>query len=160
MKRFAVFLMFASVLVACFTAGCSANKVSTINGYLNGDDYQTDSGSNWGGGSGVGQSSRLSAAYSWLLSNYGSITSCYKLSSDGSFLSVDTNPYNWSDYSMSRAISMVEDLNDYFGLPAYVWNDMLHTSAVDGRQTESYGGRTVTWVYHPDRGLEANYRIS
>ena len=154
MKKIAVFLTVAAALSFCCLAGCSAGKVEVMESYLYGTDYELP------GGGGVGQGSRLSRAYSWLLSNYGSISRCYKLSSDGSFLSVDTNPSDLDSYLVSGSAAMVEGLNEYFGFPSYVWNDMLSTSAVDGRQSASYGGITVTWRYHPDRGLEATYRLS
>lgn len=112
-----------------------------------------------GGGLG-GKADVLADAYDWVVAEYPSAASCFDLADDHSFVSVDTNPYDLDDYSVSGCFTAVEEFNDRLGLPDYVWEEMLHTSALDGRQSETANGITVSWKYHPDNGLEATYRKS
>ncbi|MGN0804614.1 MAG: zinc-ribbon domain-containing protein [Candidatus Coproplasma sp.] len=79
------------------------------------------------------------------------------------YLSVDTNPYDYdSDLSGSTtyasvALTAIRNLNSEFGLPSYVYQDMLETRALDGKQTYTGTKVTVSWRYHPDAGLEVRY---
>lgn len=79
---------------------------------------------------------------------------------DGSYMEIDTNPLDIDDYSSTTAFQMVQDANNALGLPDSVWNKMLSTNSLDGRQTETYGDITVSWKYHPDNGLEVIYEYS
>ena len=79
------------------------------------------------------------------------------LASDGSYLSIDTNPLNLDDFSSSTAWKMVKDANTELGLPASVTSKMSTTRALDGRQTETHNGVKVSWTYHPDQGLQVLY---
>ncbi len=106
------------------------------------------------------QTNKLKEAYDWIIETYPSVTSCFDFAEDGSFISVDTNPYDLDDYFVPNVFDAVEALNDKLGLPDYVWEEMLQTSAMDGRLSETANGITVTWKYHPDNGLEATYRNS
>ena len=84
------------------------------------------------------------------------------LASDESYLYVDTNPYNWDDDGVAYmdAYYAIQDINDELGLPSYVFQDMISTTSLDGLQTMSFPdqGVTVSWRYHPDRGLEVTYK--
>ena len=102
----------------------------------------------------------LADAYEWIIAEYPSAAGCFYLSDDHSFVSVDTNPYDLDDYFISSRYTAVERFNDCLGLPDYIWEEMIRTSASDGRQQAAANGITVSWKYHPDRGLEATYRRS
>ena len=43
---------------------------------------------------------------------------------------------------------------DYLKTPAAVRAHIDSTRALDGRQTDSWGGFTAAWTYHPDDGLD------
>lgn len=79
------------------------------------------------------------------------------LSKDGSYLSVDTNPYDADDYLNLDAVDAIPDINAALGLPESLWEKMNHSSALDGRQSYEYGNIEVSWKYHPDHGLEIIY---
>ena len=40
----------------------------------------------------------------------------------------------------------------HLGAPTSVTSHIEQTTAMDGRQTESWNGITIEWSYHPDRG--------
>jgi RNA polymerase subunit RPABC4/transcription elongation factor Spt4 len=84
----------------------------------------------------------------------------WTLGSDGSYLSADTNVYDLDDYSNSAIWYSIKDMNEKLGLPESINNDMSQTSALMGKQSETYEniGITVTWTYHPDHGLEVTYK--
>lgn len=57
------------------------------------------------------------------------------------------------DYSGER----ITDLTCVFAaldMPSAVVSHMDQTTSMDGRQSESWGDLTVSWSYHPDRGLD------
>lgn len=91
-----------------------------------------------------------------------------ELGSDESYLSIDTNPYNYdsdSDYStyyFLDAYEAVENINEALELPDSLLNEMGETTSLMGKQTETYDdiGITVSWTYHPDNGLEVTYKIA
>ena len=82
--------------------------------------------------------------------------------SDGSYLSIDTNPFDWDDdgIAFSEANTAIKKVNNALGLPDSLYSDMGETSALDGKQSETFSeqGITVTWKYHPDNGLEVTYK--
>ncbi len=82
------------------------------------------------------------------------------LGSDGSYLSIDTNPYDIDDYTVSGSISALLSINEALGLPDYITDDMGKTTAMMGRQSEDFPdlGLSVSWSYHPDKGLEVTYK--
>ena len=80
--------------------------------------------------------------------------------SDGSYLSIDTNPYDIDDYTASGSIQAIISVNTALGLPDYVLDDMSSTTALMGRQSASFDDVTVSWSYHPDRGLEVTYKAN
>ena len=52
----------------------------------------------------------------------------------------------------------IEKLNKALGLPDWLYEEMLRTRALDGRQKEDFDNIAVTWSYHPDQGMEVIYR--
>lgn len=80
--------------------------------------------------------------------------------SDGSYLSIDTNPYDIDDYTASGSIQAIIDVNSALGLPDYVLDDMGSTTALMGRQSATFDDVTVSWSYHPDKGLEVTYKAN
>lgn len=80
--------------------------------------------------------------------------------SDGSYLSIDTNPYDLDDYIVSGSLQAIIDVNSALGLPDYVLNDMGSTTALMGRQTATFDDVTVSWSFHPDKGLEVTYKAN
>ena len=52
-------------------------------------------------------------------------------------------------YCVIEALNTPESAVSHFG----------QTTSLNGRQTESWGGITMSWSYHPDRGLDAVYTI-
>ena len=101
----------------------------------------------------------LKKAYEEIITEYPSAVLCFEISDEGSFVSVDTNPYDMDDYSVSGAFSAIPAFHEKLGLVDYIWEEMLHTSALDGRQTDGNGQIEVSWKYHPDTGLEAIYKL-
>ncbi len=81
--------------------------------------------------------------------------------SDGSYLNIDTNPNNQESYYISSALLAIKNVNEALGLPESLYNDMISTNALMGRQTETFSslGITVSWSYHPNNGLEVSYKF-
>lgn len=79
------------------------------------------------------------------------------------YLSIDTNPYDYdSDSSSSttyasKALSAIRAINTKLSLPSYLYDEMLGTRALDGRQSYTGTKVNVSWRYHPDSGLEVRY---
>lgn len=80
--------------------------------------------------------------------------------SDGSYLSVDTNPKDKDDYTDYDAYLALYSINKALGLPESLIEDMGQTTWSMGKQSETFNsvGLTVTWTYHPDKGLEVTYK--
>ena len=74
---------------------------------------------------------------------------------DGTWFTYDTNPYDFEDHEDDT--EDVELINRLLGLPESLNAKMYNTSSNDGMQSETYGNITVSWTYHPDRGLEIRY---
>lgn len=81
------------------------------------------------------------------------------LASDESYLMIDTNPWDFDDYTDTDAYYAIKKINDALGLSASVFEKMGQTRAIDGRQTKSFDGGAVSWTYHPDNGLEVLYEL-
>jgi hypothetical protein len=43
--------------------------------------------------------------------------------------------------------------------PSAVVSHMEQTTSMDGRQTESWQNVTVSWSYHPDRGMDSVFTV-
>lgn len=86
-----------------------------------------------------------------------------KIGFDGSYLSIDTNPYDIDDIGIAypEAYTAIEEINSYLGLPDSLVYDMVHTTALQGKRSETFNdaGVTVMWTYHPDKGLEVAYKL-
>ena len=82
-----------------------------------------------------------------------------EVASDGSYLSIDTNPYDLDGYSDSEAVIAIENVNKALGLPESVLTRMGSTRALDGTQTYSNDKLEVSWTYHPDNGLQVIYSL-
>lgn len=82
--------------------------------------------------------------------------------SDGSYLSIDTNPYDWDDDGLAypEAYTAVKNIISELGMPSSLINDIGETSSADGKQVQTYGNVTVSWKYHPDKGLEITFKVS
>lgn len=87
-----------------------------------------------------------------------------EVGSDGSYLRIDTNPYDIDDEGIAyyAAATAIENVNKALGLPDSLYSDMGQTTWSMGKQTETFDniGVTVTWTYHPDKGLEVTYKKS
>jgi len=85
-----------------------------------------------------------------------------EVGADGSYLSIDTNPYDEDDNGIAyyEAYTAVKEVNTALGLPDSLISEMGETSGSDGKQSETFDeqGITVTWKYHPDNGLEVTYK--
>ncbi|MBQ4528357.1 MAG: zinc ribbon domain-containing protein [Clostridia bacterium] len=79
------------------------------------------------------------------------------IASDGSYMSIDTNPYDQEDYYDSEAVSAVPEINEKLGFSESVYQKMLQTRSLDGRVSDENENFRVSWTYHPDSGLEVMY---
>lgn len=81
---------------------------------------------------------------------------------DGSYLKIDTNPYDKEDSGVAYidASLAIEEVNKELGLPDSLYSDMTETTWSMGKQSETFDeiGITVSWTYHPDKGLEVTYK--
>lgn len=87
-----------------------------------------------------------------------------EVAKDGSYLSIDTNPLNFDGSKIVglihnyTGVEIVERANQAFGLPDWLSEEMERTRAIDGRQREEFDNLVVSWIYHPNSGLEVMYR--
>ena len=86
------------------------------------------------------------------------------LGSDKSYLSVDSNPYDYDDGDYRYTFTVndaIKKINKALGLPDSLYEDMGQTSWSMGKQNETFEsvGVTVSWTYHPDKGLEVTYKL-
>lgn len=78
---------------------------------------------------------------------------------DGSYLAVDTNPGNVSNYFNQEALDILLAINKELGAPDSVGQKMQQTRALDGRQDYSGDGYNISWTFHPNYGLEVTYEL-
>lgn len=76
---------------------------------------------------------------------------------DGSYLEIDTNPYDIDDGSSYTGALLVQEANELLGLPDSVWTRMTNTNALGGVQNYTTDKLNISWSYHPDNGLEVIY---
>ena len=86
------------------------------------------------------------------------------LGSDKSYLSLDTNPYDYDDGDYrynSTVLNAVKKIHKALNLPDSLYEDMMQTSWSMGKQEETFEsvGVKVTWTYHPDKGMEVTYKL-
>ena len=82
------------------------------------------------------------------------------IAADGTWMQLDTNPYNIDDYMEMDAWNEIKNVLDDLGFASSVSEAMNQTRALDGRQSASSGDYSVSWTYHPDNGLEAMFEIN
>ncbi|MCD8095307.1 MAG: zinc ribbon domain-containing protein [Ruminococcus sp.] len=84
-----------------------------------------------------------------------------EVASDGSYLSIDTNPEDEEDENNRFAWIAITSVNSDLGLPDSLEAEMKSTSAFDGKQTEEFSdiGVSVTWSYSAYTGLEVMYKL-
>lgn len=79
------------------------------------------------------------------------------ITEDGTALTIDSNPYDIEDEISFEAISAIKKINEELGLGDGVFEKMKTTRAMDGMQSVTKKGYIVTWIYHPEKGLEVVY---
>lgn len=82
-----------------------------------------------------------------------------KVAGDGSYLEIDTNPYDIDDYFSYEAVQYIRSANEELGFTEALYTRMMNTRALDGTLEEENDKIRVTWTYHPDNGLEAVYTL-
>lgn len=82
------------------------------------------------------------------------------VASDGSYLRIDDNPFDKDDYWDEDADDAIQAINKELGFGESLYNEMCTTTSSDGKQTRTEGKITVSWKYHPDRGLEVTYTVN
>lgn len=118
-----------------------------------------DDNSNNNSNHGNSKSNPLNTAYDTLYKEFG-WNSCYTLGSDKSYFQVDTNPYDIDDYYNATYLEILKSAITALKLPDYIYQRMLKTTAMQGRQEVTANGITVSWTYHPNKGLEAMFTIA
>ena len=93
--------------------------------------------------------------------------SWFSVADDGSWMRFDGNPNNddsddyWKYIDAYRAVDEVlPQVLEELGYSSSVNEKMNHTTWSQGKQTESTDTTTVTWTYHPDKGLEVFFEIN
>ncbi len=90
-----------------------------------------------------------------------------KIGGDKSYIQIDTNPddtdsddfglLEWAD--LSAANDKLHELSTALGFSEALVEKMNKTTALQGVQSETAGRFSVSWTYHPDKGLEATYEF-
>ena len=86
----------------------------------------------------------------------------------GDYFTIDTYPdvYKNMDSNVSalllpgaqeNALEAIKYANEELGFNGSVYNKMMQTTALMGRQSEENDKYKVSWTYHPDDGLEVTY---
>ena len=94
--------------------------------------------------------------YSEEYSNYDGESWC-TFGEDGSYMTIDTNPYDIEDYLDYDAWEAIPQVNEDLGFPDSTYENMGRTRALDGAQSAEVEGFRVSWRYHPNNGLEVTY---
>ena len=81
------------------------------------------------------------------------------IASDGSYMELDTNPYDIDDFFLSTVLAKIEEANEKLGFSNSLYQKMISTTALQGRQSDSNEYVSVEWTYHPDNGLCVIYEI-
>ncbi len=100
-----------------------------------------------------------------LYSSYGLNDWC-EIASDGSYMTVDTNPTDadsddwWEFYdAMTAGMDFIEKVNGELGFSAALTEKMNTSTWSMGRQSQENDNYIVSWTYHPDKGLEVMYEV-
>lgn len=83
-----------------------------------------------------------------------------EIAEDGSYMKIDTNPFDFEDEIMLDAWYAIERINDELGFPDSVMERMSETRSLDGVQEAEAEGVRASWTYHPDNGLEVMYELT
>ena len=83
-----------------------------------------------------------------------------EIAADGTWMKIDTNPYDLDDYFVAERVEKIEQINSELGFSSSVYQRMLETRGIDGVQYASCDDYSVSWSYSPDNGLEALYEIN
>ena len=86
----------------------------------------------------------------------------------GDYFTIDTYPdvYQNMDSKVAaillpgaqeNALEAIKYANEELGFNGSVYNKMMQTTALMGRQSEENDKYKVSWTYHPDDGLEVTY---
>ena len=97
-----------------------------------------------------------SVDFSAVFSQYGS-WSYGSVASDGSYMTIDTNPDNEEEHIDFAAYTALKNINAALGFSDALLEKMNQTRALDGRQSDENGKVKVSCSYHPDKGLEVLY---
>lgn len=97
-------------------------------------------------------------SFTKLFPDYVTMSWC-TMSSDGTWMKLDTNPFNFSSAYSSEAWRGIEKANTKLGFSSAINEKMRTTTWGMGRQTESNDKYTVSWTFHPDQGLEVLYEM-
>ena len=87
---------------------------------------------------------------------------------DGDYFTLDTCPDSYDNMdstlkalllpgAQENALKAIKYANEALGFNGSVYNKMLQTSALMGRQREENSKYVVTWTYSPSDGLEVTY---
>lgn len=108
---------------------------------------------------GCGSSSPITRSYEKVSEEYPGAWEWCDLADDGSYLTIDTNPYDEDAYMSLDAYDMIMDINKELGFPESIGMRMGKTRSMDGIQ--NYDGEKVRaqWTYHPNDGLEVMYEL-
>ena len=79
------------------------------------------------------------------------------IADDNSYLKIDTNPSDRDDFYYTEAADAIQDINRELGFSSALYQKMLETRALDGRQYDENDKVKVSWTYHPDKGLVVTY---
>lgn len=82
------------------------------------------------------------------------------LTADNMSLTLDSKPYDSYYSGQNDAFAAMQSINSYLGFSTSLWEKMSATRALDGMQTQSSRDYTVTWTYHPDKGLRVIYEVN
>ncbi len=95
-----------------------------------------------------------------------SIAGC--VSGSGDYFTLDTDPDDWANMDSSvrallianqqeKELEAIKYANEALGFNGSLYNKMIETTAMMGRQTDENKKYKVSWTYHPDDGLEVTY---
>ncbi len=91
------------------------------------------------------------------------------VAADGSYLKMDTNTYDIDTDDMTYTqltlyqtklddtLDGIKWMNQQLGFSSSVYDDMMETNSLMGKQSASNDKYKVSWTYHPDKGLEVKY---
>jgi len=102
---------------------------------------------------------KLRVAYDEIIETYPSATAVVTIGADDSYITTDTNPYNFDDYYNASYVNICEQVVYKLGMPASTWQLMISTRAIDGTRTDTKNGVFASWTYHPDSGLSTIFTL-